>query len=151
MGYIDERWGKNKLISRENVKSSILHAPYERNFVDKQKSRENALGSHFDVLLEGKLDHKQKRRENALIRRGGYYAYLNLPSDADGRFRDSRLLNNIHRGRKWKAQNEIVVFLSHPARKIDCLSYAWPPVCLTIEKARVRRRLKSWTCLSKAD
>jgi hypothetical protein len=43
MGYIDERWGKNKQISRENVKSSILHAPYERNFVDKQKSRENAL------------------------------------------------------------------------------------------------------------
>jgi len=47
--------------SRENVKSSILHA-----LVDKQKSRENALGSHFDVLLEGKLDHKQKRRENAI-------------------------------------------------------------------------------------
>lgn len=71
MGYIDERWGKYKRISRENVKSSILHAPYERNFVDKQKSRENALGSHFDVLLEGKLDHKQKRRENAMIRRCG--------------------------------------------------------------------------------
>jgi len=59
--YVEKIWGKNKRISREN-----------------------ALGSHFDVLLEGKLDHKQKRRENAMIRRGGYYAYLNLPSDADG-------------------------------------------------------------------
>lgn len=48
MGYIDERWGKNKQISREN-----------------------ALGSHLEVLLEGSLDHKQKRRENAMIRRCG--------------------------------------------------------------------------------
>lgn len=58
------------------------------------------------------------------------------------------MLNNIHRGINSEVEgSEFNSCLSWAAKKdtlkIDCLSYAWPPVCLTREKARKELDLKA--------